>query len=146
MNDMNSVTFDSIRRLVFLSIASAIAAVAVTILWLRFPSELPLAIFVVVGLAGAVTFLVSEAMIIVRVVRQLRPPRQQARSASKLSGRAVLGLFTTLVACNGLLLYFLHFRPEVGYIIVLNLAVVVSWVGACAAAAKYLEHRDHREN
>jgi hypothetical protein len=116
---------DSIKRPLLGGGLSAFCMVTVTLLWLRFPSAIPIAAFVVVGFAAAAAFLVCETIVVLRVASMLMPGGPLAREVGDLPRRALVALGSTLVVCNGVLICFTHLRPLWAYMLALSAVVVV---------------------
>jgi hypothetical protein len=141
---MMPVILDSVKRLLLVGILSALSVTAVTALWLKFPSLVPLGVFIIVGFVGALTFLVSEVIVVLGVAKLLTPPGPLAVEMSNLPRRSLVALTITLVVCNGALIYFTDLRPMWVYVLAASLSIVVSWVVARSAAARRIERRDGR--
>lgn len=124
---MTSATFDSLKRPLLVGIISVACSVGIAILWLKFPSLVPTGVFVVVGIAAAATFLVSEVLVVLRVATELGAPRV-GRTVRNLPRRTLLALVTVLLLCNGALLYFYQLRPPFLYILATNVALIVAWL------------------
>ncbi len=129
--------FSSIKGPLLAGAVSAVCAVAISLLWLNFPSAVPIVLFMTVGLVGAVTFVICETIVALRLAKTFVPPRPLYGVVQHLPRRAFVGLAATLIACNGALLYFYKLRPSVGCALAFNLAIVVLWLVARTAVARY---------
>ena len=141
---MTPAIFNGVKRPLLVGIASALTFTAVTVLWVKWPFVIPLAVLIVVGIAGGVVFLVSEAIVVVRLAKMFIPPGPLGGDIGNLPRRSLIGLGLTLILCNSALMYFYDLRPHLAYLVALNLAVVISWVGARVAGARHMVRRDHR--
>lgn len=130
----------SLKRPVLLTITSAFFLVAIILLWLKFPDFVPLGILLFVGIAGALTLIVSQIITVLRIAQMAKPYGQFEIAIRNLPARAFLSLLIVLVICNAALLYFYHPRPSIGFMLVVNLAAVLSWfVGQLA-----MQRRTHK--
>jgi hypothetical protein len=127
---------DSVKRPLLGGGVSAFCMVAVTLLWLRFPSAIPIAVFMIVGFVAAVAFLVCGTIVVLRVARMFAPGGPLAREIGDLPRGALVGLGATLLVCNGVLIYFTDLRPIWLWVLALSAGIVVSWGVARLVAAR----------
>jgi hypothetical protein len=127
---------ESIKRPLSAGGVSALCVVAVTLLWLKFPTAVPIAVFMAVGLAGAIGFLVCETIVLLRVAKMFAPAGRATVPVRNLPLRSLVVLGVTLLSCNALLLYLTDLRPRLVWAAAVSLAVVVSWTSARWAARR----------
>ena len=136
----------SVKGPLVLGIASGFCSTAIGMLWLRFPSLVPLGVLILIGLVGAVTFLVCETVVVLRIAKTLWPQGPLGREIRSVPLRTIVILGATLVLCNGLLFYLTDLRPRLVWAAAVSLAVVLSWASARRAARRRAEgtggHRD----
>lgn len=129
---------DSVKRPLVIGIASGVCCVAVILIWLRFPSAIPVVVLIAVGIVTALTFLVSEAIVVIRIVKTLVSSGPFIEDVRSLPHRAWLVLGALLVLCNGGLAYLSGFRSDPGYFLALNIAVVAAWAAAQIVGRRHL--------
>jgi hypothetical protein len=124
---------------------SAVSTITVVMLWLKFPSLVPIGVLMIVGILGAVTFLVSELIVIVRIVRMFSLHGQFAATLHNLPPRTFLGLVGLLLLCNASVFYLFRPRPSFGYFLAANVFVIVSWAAGLLAVRRYIEKSTPRD-
>jgi hypothetical protein len=100
----------------------------------------------IIGFLGAVTFVLCEVIVILKVARMFVPPGPLAGEIRNLSLRSLVTLGLTLVLCNGLVFYLTDLRPRLVWAAAVSVAVVVSWISArWVARRREGGTHDHRD-
>jgi hypothetical protein len=118
---------DPMKRAGFLALVSAVAMIATILLWLKFPSFIPIAVLIPVGIVAGGVFIISEIWFLLRIVRRLRTSTGPSLGTGRLRPRAFLSLVIVLLLGNGALFFWQSAGTNFAILAMTNLAIIVSW-------------------
>lgn len=122
---MKETILAPVKKPAIVALLSATCCAAIVFAWLRFPSRVPVTVLILVGTITAVTAIVTEAMVLLRLIRTAELRQRPPGEIHNLLKRAVIAFVLLFVSGNAFLLSF----PGLSILEIsaANLAFILSW-------------------
>jgi hypothetical protein len=128
------------KRPTLVAAISMAVLLSLVLVWLKFPTRVPLIVLIPVGIMSAAFFLCAETMVLLRFIRGGSAAGNCASISFKVSRRLGLSCVLTLLICNAIF-YFWPSPLDTTSVIGGNLGVVIAWVVVLTRLSRNDRHR-----
>jgi hypothetical protein len=131
----------SLRRTAVIAAVSGVVAVALPVIWLRFPSELPLWLVLLAVAVGGAVSVAFQCVLLLHLPGPRRLLGALRSGAERLPPRAAASLIAVLAICNGLLLCRYGLGVNLRYLVLANVGGIVAWAVGRRGAVRAMDRR-----